>query len=970
MTIIKNYSEDSEGVESQQVIVLDQPQTILILESGSAEIYIRPVVNGAPQRDWHYLFTVQAKEGLFGLNPKIDNPEYQLIAFTTEKVQWFKTSLSHFKTLGEEQSQQGITLIESWIEKIASVLTNQLFSVCPPISLRASQAGTIQLTEQQTLQTNQVLWYSANQGKTKFLGIDSVIIDPNSAILPLSPKLWLEAIGEVEAQLEPTVTVKDSQNLIEGLQHLHDLLWQEIKLRLDRDLEQAKHRLAQREQMDQQAITKSVQALASILEPQTESLPFTEEQTPLLIAMGAVGKAMGVPIFPPAPSEDPKRANLLEAILRASKLRSRLVSLTGQWWLQDHDGPLLAFKEDHTPVAILPIRGVKYELLDPTTMARTLVNDEIANSLSREAFVFYRSLPDQPIKAGDLFKFAFQGRVRDILVIALSALSATLLNMLTPILTGFLVNNVIPNNEATVLLQMGAVLLGATFGIGIFQLVQGFTLLRLEVTTDPPTQAAVWDRVLKLSMPFFRQYSTGDLSSRIEGITQIRRQLSGSTLTTLINSSFALFNLLLMIYYGWELAVAVLLFTAFSVTISTIIGWLKFQKNHQLLALEGKIFGLVVQLLNGVSKLRVRGAEKRAFAYWAKEYQKQMSLNLKVKFLQNIDQILNQSLSPLIYIIIFWLFMFNLLKAESLGINTSLGIGNFMAFNSAMGVFLASINQLTKTLLQSLNVINLWQRSQTILTAPLEIAQNAIDPGIITGRISVEHISFRYNPDSPLILNDVSLKIEPEQFIALVGGSGSGKSTILRLLLGFEQPESGAIYYDNQDLDKLNLQSLRRQMGVVLQNGQLQPGSIFDNIASGAIISEDEAWEAAALAGVANDINAMPMKMHTMVSEGASNISGGQKQRLMIARAIVLKPKILMFDEATSALDNQTQAIVTQGLDTMRITRIVIAHRLSTIRNADKIYVLDRGQIVQSGNFEQLLNQKGLFADLMTRQLA
>ena len=517
---------------------------------------------------------------------------------------------------------------------------------------------------------------------------------------------------------------------------------------------------------------------------------------------------------------------------------------------------------------------------------------------------------------------------------------------------------------------MGAVLLGATFGIAIFQLVQGFTLLRLEVTTDPPTQAAVWDRVLKLEMPFFRQYSTGDLSSRIQGITEIRRQLSGSTLTTLINSSFALFNLLLMIYYGWKLALAVLVVTGLSVIISTIIGWLKYQKNTQLLAREGKIFGLVVQLLNGVSKLRVRGAEKRAFAYWANEYQKQMSLNFKIKFLDNIDQILNQALSPLIYIIVFWLFMFNLHKAEYSDLNPSLGIGNFMAFNSGMGVFLASVNQLTKTFLQSLNVINLWERSQSILTAPLEIAPNAIDPGIITGRISVEHIGFRYYPDGPLILNDVSIKIEPEQFIALVGGSGSGKSTILRLLLGFEKPESGVIYYDNQDLAKLNMQSLRRQIGVVLQNGQLQPGSIFDNIACGALISEDEAWEAALLAGVAHDINAMPMKMHTIVSEGASNISGGQKQRLMIARAIVLKPKILMFDEATSALDNQTQATVTEGLDSMKLTRIVIAHRLSTIRNADKIYVLDRGKIVQSGNFEELLNQKGLFADLMTRQLA
>jgi ATP-binding cassette subfamily C protein len=297
-------------------------------------------------------------------------------------------------------------------------------------------------------------------------------------------------------------------------------------------------------------------------------------------------------------------------------------------------------------------------------------------------------------------------------------------------------------------------------------------------------------------------------------------------------------------------------------------------------------------------------------------------------------------------------------------------VGTFLAFNTAFKTFLQGATNVSNTVTDTLEVVPQWQRAQPILKTIPEVELTKADPGKLIGRITIERVSFRYRPDIPLTLENVNLNAEPGEFIALVGGSGSGKSTLLRLLLGFETPEEGSIYYDGQDLSGLDISAVRRQLGVVLQTGKIMSGSIFDNLAGGARITLEEAWTAVTMAGLKTDITSMPMGMHTVVSEGGGNLSGGQRQRLLIAKALVLKPRILFFDEATSALDNKTQTIVSESLDQLQVTRIVIAHRLSTIRNADRIYVLQSGRVLQQGNFKELSQQPGLFADLMARQQA
>ncbi|PSB54997.1 hypothetical protein C7B77_16415 [Chamaesiphon polymorphus CCALA 037] len=441
--------------------------------------------------------------------------------------------------------------------------------------------------------------------------------------------------------------------------------------------------------------------------------------------------------------------------------------------------------------------------------------------------------------------------------------------------------------------------------------------------------------------------------------------LSGSVLTSIFAGLFSLLNLGLLVYYNSSLALLAIVIALIYIVITLVSGVLTLRKMRPLSEQEGILLGMMVQMINGVPKLRVAGAEARAFAYWGKEYRQQLHLTLGTQQIEDVLAAINSVLPPLTNVLIFCAATQMLQQQDS-----NFSLGSFFSFNAAFGSFISGAASLSKTIVDSLGVIPLWERAQPILDAAPEVDRHQRDPGKLSGQLAIESVNFRYQPAGQLILQDVSLHAEPGEFIAIVGPSGSGKSTLLRLLLGFEQPESGRVVYDGRDLAGLDVHSVRRQLGVVLQNGRLNSASIFDNIVGNSLTTLEEAWEAAARAGLAADIQAMPMGMHTVVSEGGANLSGGQRQRLQIARALALKPKILLFDEATSALDNQTQAMVSASLGLLNVTRIAIAHRLSTIRNADRIYVLDRGRIVQSGNFTELAHQQGLFARLIDRQTA
>ena len=959
--------------KGNEPLLLDDPQTVWVVQSGFMSLFAITVDNGNPEGKRRYLFSVKSAEAMFSTAPEFQSKQLQILAVSLEETELLRMSRKDFESMLANKQSYAVNLVERWIDQLGSAVARE-----PLHNLKVTEPGiqSFSLASGEIFrpENGSISWVQIQRGYGKLMGFSELVFEPASGLLPLSAYMWLQAEDTLELENLCTEDILDADILMLSLAQLQMDFLLMINLLSQQEIQQEIQRCQEREHLKRQVMNETLVELSSVLQQrETASSPQVirgnSPSQALLVAAGAVGHALGITICPPAQSENLKcLKDPLEAIARASRIRMRRLHLVGNWWKNDC-GPMLVYTlEDESPVALLPVTGDHYEIFDPLKQTRTLVNEQSAATLSSTAHIFYRPLPDKDLKAWDILRFALRGHFKDVVIILLTGIAVSLLGMVTPQATAILMDNAIPDADRGLLLQIALGLCATAFGSTIFQLAQGLALMRLETFADSSTQAAVWDRLLKLKVSFFNQYSIGDLESRVSAISDIRSQLSGTVLKSIFSGVFAFLNLGLLIYYNGSLALIAIVAAVVNIALTFISGILTLRKVRPLLEQQGQIFGVMVQLINGVAKLQVAGAEERAFAYWGKQYSQQLSLMLSTQVIEDILAVANEVLPTLTSCVLFWFTATLLQQSQQTQGTQALSIGTFLAFNSAFGTFISGATSLSTTVVDVLEVVPLWKRVQPILQAELEVNNSKADPGRLSGRVVVDHVVFRYRDDGSLTLDNVNIRAEPGEFIALVGASGSGKSTLFQLLLGFETPESGSIYYDGQELTDLDVHAVRRQMGVVLQNSRLMSASIFENIASGALVTIDEAWEAARMAGFADDIQAMPMGMHTIVSEGGGNISGGQRQRLLIARALVVKPRILLFDEATSALDNKTQAIVSESLDQLKVTRIVIAHRLSTIRNADRIYVLQDGQVVQQGSFEQLANQQGVFTQLIMRQ--
>jgi ATP-binding cassette subfamily C protein len=593
---------------------------------------------------------------------------------------------------------------------------------------------------------------------------------------------------------------------------------------------------------------------------------------------------------------------------------------------------------------------------------RTPVDAAVAETLSGDGFMFYPPLPERPVLRSDLLAMALRDRRDDLGTILLMGLCGGLLALLVPILTGQVFGNVIPSADRGQLAQIGLALIVSALASAAFQVTRSIAVLRLGGKVDGAVQSAVWDRLLSLPVSFFRRYTVGDLANRSMGIDAIRDMLTGNVLTSMLAAVFSLFSFGLLFYYSWRLALLGTALVLILAGVTFLLTWLQLRHQRVLLEKQGRMSSLVFGLIHGISKLRVAGAEARAYARWAEGFAEQRRRTLAAQRIANVQASFNPVYGIATSMAIFAVMGFYL--------EPPLELGEFLAFNAAFGQFLAAVLTMIGVLSSVLTMVPIYERLSPILEAVPEVDESKSEPGELAGEIEFSHVSFRYQDDGPLILDDVSFRANPGEFIALVGPSGAGKSTCLRMILAFEKPSSGSIYYDGQDVASLAVRSVRRQIGVVLQSGRPMAGSIVSNILGSSNLGIDAAWDAARLAGLEDDIKAMPMGMHTVISEGAETFSGGQKQRMLIARALVNRPRIILFDEATSALDNRTQEIVSRSLERLKSTRIVIAHRLSTIQNADRIYVMEGGRVVEEGRYDELIGRGGTFARLAERQIA
>jgi NHLM bacteriocin system ABC transporter ATP-binding protein len=544
-----------------------------------------------------------------------------------------------------------------------------------------------------------------------------------------------------------------------------------------------------------------------------------------------------------------------------------------------------------------------------------------------------------------------------VLLVVLTLL-VTLVGMVNPSITKALTGFVRESKSISLLIGTAVFLLSAIISSQLINTVRSLMMNRIEIKTSLSVEAAMMMRVMNLPANFFRDYSSGELSSRFGAVNSLCELLLGNVFSTGLTSLVSLLYVTQIFRFAPALVVPAIAVILASVFFSIISALTQVKISKSVMEKGAEEAGLSYALISGIQKIKLAGAEKRAFARWAGTYSEAAELSYNPPLFIKANSAIASAISLAGTILIYYI-----------AIKTKVSPPDYMAFNSAFGSLTGAFAALTGVALSVAQIKPILEMAEPILKTEPESSENKKMVTSLKGNIELSNVYFRYNETMPYIVNGMSLKIKAGEYIAIVGTTGCGKSTLLRLLLGFETPERGAVYFDGKDISKLDLRSLRRRIGVVTQNGNLFQGDIYSNIViSAPQLGIDDAWEAAEIAGIADDIRAMPMGMQTIISEGQGGISGGQKQRLMIARAIAPKPKILMLDEATSALDNKTQKQVSDALDKLKCTRIVIAHRLSTIKNCDRILVLDKGNIMEDGTYDELIEKNGLFAELVARQ--
>lgn len=648
----------------------------------------------------------------------------------------------------------------------------------------------------------------------------------------------------------------------------------------------------------------------------------------------------------------------LKAYAVASGFGLREITLGGDWWRRQ--GPPFIAVEDKTgqPLALV-CRGRRWHVVDPETLGETAVDTTLAAGLRPMGYMLYAPLPDRPT-GRDIWRFSTYGVRGDIRRLLIASAAAAAVALLMPVATGAILGTAIPEGRYTLLSDMLLLLIAAAVGGTGFQMARAMSLVRLGTQLDQRLQAAVWDRVLRLRMSFFRRYLTGDLTWRILGVDTMRRIMTGQSVNAVIGGVFSLASLAIMLIYDGALTLFAVGYAFVAGGLLFAIGRVQKRKQQQVFTHMGIVSGLLIELISGIAKLRVAAAELRAFTRWSTAFAHQRRSAAGALRANALQAVAASSLPFVGAIGIFGI---------AAGGDTPIEVGAFAAFNAAFGQFTAAIMSLANAVNSSIDILPIFSRLRPILEAPLEVEQHRIDPGRLGGAVTVRDLWFRYADDGPWVLEGVDFHVRPGESIAIVGPSGSGKSSLLRLLLGLEAPTRGSISYDDKDLKDLDLRLVRRQIGTVLESSTLFPGSLHENIAGSSPLSREQVLDAVRLAGLEADIAHMPMGLDSAVTDSGGQISGGQRQRVIIARALVNKPRLLFFDEATSALDNRTQATVQRSIERMNATRIIVAHRLSTIRDADRIIVLEAGRIVETGRYEELLAKRGAFHRLTRRQL-
>ncbi|MFF7356837.1 NHLP bacteriocin export ABC transporter permease/ATPase subunit [Streptomyces filipinensis] len=908
---------------------LEGPQVLWLVAAGALDLF---AVDAGQQGHWHHLGRLEAGALLLG---PVAGPQHTLVARPVRDCVVHRISL---RELYQPANTQTWSYDEYGNPQYVPPATSPLeYAVALGVGRGLSVLFQAPMAEERaaTPTDDDVFWMQVPPGSVQY---GSLYGAEAAADLLMDPALWQSMVDQQYRLL----TALD--RWIEQLERTHET----------RAAAGIKAGEAVRAQADQTL-------LASIGKRSARRTTAADADAGYA-ACKLVAEAAGITLAEPAQSgTESERLDPVERVALASRVRTRAVRLQGRWW-RENVGPLVGHRAlSGAPVALLWRRG-GYVAVHPGTGRETPVEKANAEEFEPRAVMFYRPLPDRGLTPFGLLRFSLRGTRGDLSALLLAGLVTVAIGALVPVATGKVLGEYVPTAQTGLIVQVCLAVMVSGVVAAAFTLLENLSILRLEGRIEAALQPAVWDRLLRLPTRFFTQRSTGELASAAMGISAIRRLLAGVGPVVAQSVTVGAMNLGLLFWYSPSMAMAAIGMLVVIAAVFLGLGLWQVRWQRRLVVLGNKLNNQAFQTLRGLPKLRVAAAENYAYAAWAREFAHSRELQQKVGRIKNLTTVLGG-----IYLPVCTLLMFMLLAGPAKG---AMSAADFLTFNTSVTMVLTSVTQLTGSFVSAVAALPLFEEIKPVFEATPEVRTSSTRPGPLSGAIETRRLSFRYADDGPLVLDDVSFAIRPGEFVAVVGPSGCGKSTLLRLLIGFDKPVSGSVLYDGQDLAALDQSAVRRQCGVVLQHAQPFTGSILDVICGTEPYTPEEAMAAAELAGLAEDIKRMPMGLHTIVA-GNGAISGGQRQRLMIAQALIRRPRILFFDEATSALDNDTQRIVIDSTRKLNATRVVIAHRLSTVLDADRVIVMEDGKVVQQGTPAELLaDTTGRLHELVRRQMA
>ena len=944
-------------------LAMDDPQFVWFIEKGTVDLFLVEHRDGVEQSAPQHMMRADSGRLLLGVAPQVGNTTLSLIAkgfpgTVLRRLPVTDLAVVRHSELGEQ--------VDAWIMDVSAMLSRDAHPrrrpdvLIEPGEAPAARSGTLS-TQRGTVWVSEV---------TPDAGLFMSLIAPverkgaaATAILPLTPVSWLKLMEPVQLSARSSETLAEESLLLPALAHFHTVAFslERLNRRLavvdQANLDRAR---ATSRRTDEEGARRRLFNLYGLLEPEEAG----GSDSALLDVLRMIGRHEGIDFKGPAKTDTAGTAIALSDVLDASAVRGRQVRLdqADKWWISD-SGAMLAFrKDDGRPVALLP--GVLGHYMEVDAFGcKTRITPERAQSLCPEAWLFYQPLPSGAAGPRDLFRLAGKRLTVDFLRFGLTGLIGGLIMLLPAVVAGFILNEVIPNGATSLLYAATAALAAVALIRALLHVLQGTALMRLEGRATSRVEAAFWDRLLRLPVRCLNRYSAGDLAMRGMTFQNLRDTVQGVVANAVLSIVFLSPAFVLICFYDARLGAITAVFGLLSIIVTIILGLGQISPQSRVTRTIHHLAGRLFQLINGISQLRVDGAEGSAFAVWARDYREQKLAELQRGTFETHLLAFGTALPLLAGAV--------LILAVTLPEQPTITAGDFFVVYLLFMLFLTGIARLGASFGTVAAIMPALEQVRPFLTEPPEVSVEGEPVETLGGEIEFDHVDFQYDPDGPLILDDVSIHARPGEFIAIAGESGAGKSTLFRLALGLDQPSGGAVYYDGRDLKHLNVKQVRRQVGTVPQTVQLHPQDLWDNIVGdyeGA--TAKDAWAAAKLAAVDRDIAAMPMQMFTNVGDSASVTSGGESQRITIAHALLRNPRILLLDEATNWLDNESQSKIMANLAGLTSTRIIIAHRLSTLRQADRIYVMKAGKVVQEGKFTELVATKGVFRDLVSRQLA